>query len=442
MAQDERTLNMDLPDAVVLAAKGGNADAVRDWLAAGGAPDAIRPNGNSLLACACMSARPSCASVVEILCEAGARGHGLCLGFAAMYGAVHTVRVLLRYGAPASATFTNGSTALHFAVMTNEWRLYQDPWSRARAQAAAASRRGDARRGDERQDDLVVLRELKEQLQIARGEGYVREVSALDVDERERCKSLVDAYVARGVSEGMLHDIKVNHFDRDAGGTSVSKPEMCRRIGAVALIDDSIDYARQCADAGLPVFLFGEHARSLAPIRAHRARVGVRVQRGALNRLIRRLVVHGARDAVARAVDDGAPLHRADKVEPGRLLRQPQGADAVGILRPRRRVSRRLGRPLVQRDAPAVVLEGKLRLLSSRRLECLRQLLAERRHALQLASVAKPFARGHRGERRAAAEGVLRHAALEAVAEQQRLVAVVAAARAADGLVSPGWTCG
>mmetsp|Transcript_25901 Transcript_25901/g.77565 ORF Transcript_25901/g.77565 Transcript_25901/m.77565 type:complete len:230 (+) Transcript_25901:1142-1831(+) len=188
--------------------------------------------------------------------------------------------------------------------------------------------------------------------------------------------------------------------------------------------------------------LFGEHARSLATIRAHRARVGVRVQRGALNRLIRRLVVHGARDAVAIAVDDGAPLHRADKVEPGRLLRQPQGADAVGILRPRRRVSRRLGRPLVQRDAPAVVLEGKLRLLSSRRLECLRQLLAERRHALQLASVAKPFARGHRGERRAAAEGVLRHAALEAVAEQQRLVAVVAAARAADRLVSPGWTCG
>ena len=50
MAQDERTLNMDLPDAVVLAAKGGNADAIRDWLAAGGAPNAIRPNGNSLLA--------------------------------------------------------------------------------------------------------------------------------------------------------------------------------------------------------------------------------------------------------------------------------------------------------------------------------------------------------------------------------------------------------
>ena len=31
-------------------------------------------------------------------------------------------------------------------------------------------------------------------------------------------------------------------------------------IGAVALIDDSIDYARQCAESGLPVFLIGQYA--------------------------------------------------------------------------------------------------------------------------------------------------------------------------------------
>lgn len=30
----------------------------------------------------------------------------------------------------------------------------------------------------------------------------------------------------------------------------VSKPEMCQRIGAVALVDDSLDYARQCSQAG------------------------------------------------------------------------------------------------------------------------------------------------------------------------------------------------
>ena len=88
MAQDERTLNMDLPDAVATAAREGNAEAVREWLAAGGAPDAIRPNGRlPLLNHACMSSRPSCASIVEILCAAGARdvggrrlGEGSCLG--------------------------------------------------------------------------------------------------------------------------------------------------------------------------------------------------------------------------------------------------------------------------------------------------------------------------------------------------------------------------
>lgn len=49
-----------------------------------------------------------------------------------------------------------------------------------------------------------------------------------------------------------------NHFGKS--GTKVSKPEMCAKIGAVALIDDSIDYARQCADSGLCVFLFGNYA--------------------------------------------------------------------------------------------------------------------------------------------------------------------------------------
>ena len=34
---------------------------------------------------------------------------------------------------------------------------------------------------------------------------------------------------------------------------------MCAQIGAVALIDDSIDYARQCAASATPVFLFGDY---------------------------------------------------------------------------------------------------------------------------------------------------------------------------------------
>jgi uncharacterized HAD superfamily protein len=48
-----------------------------------------------------------------------------------------------------------------------------------------------------------------------------------------------------------------NHFGKS--GKKVSKPDMCKRINAVALIDDSLDYARQCAAAGIPVFLFGNY---------------------------------------------------------------------------------------------------------------------------------------------------------------------------------------
>ena len=103
MDQGQRpALNMDLPREVGLAARHGEIDVVKDWLATGGAPDAISSDGHTLLWRASSSSRPSCASVAEILCAAGARdvggivGEGGCLGYAAMHGAVDTVRVLLR----------------------------------------------------------------------------------------------------------------------------------------------------------------------------------------------------------------------------------------------------------------------------------------------------------------------------------------------------------
>jgi uncharacterized HAD superfamily protein len=48
-----------------------------------------------------------------------------------------------------------------------------------------------------------------------------------------------------------------NHFGRS--GAKVSKPDMCAKIGAVALIDDSLKYAQECAAAGIPVLLFGDY---------------------------------------------------------------------------------------------------------------------------------------------------------------------------------------
>ena len=143
MAQDERTLNMDLPGAVADAAEVGDVDAVRDWLAAGGAPDA-KNDGVTLLEIASASSRPSCAVIAEILCAAGACADGdngdeeYYLSFAAFHGAVDTVRVLLRHGASVSVTNQHGLTALHLAVEANDWRRYIDPWSRVNARRAAS----------------------------------------------------------------------------------------------------------------------------------------------------------------------------------------------------------------------------------------------------------------------------------------------------------------
>ena len=114
-------------DEVALAAREGRIEVVREWLAAGGSPHAIKLNGEAagttLLANACMTCRPACAPVAELLCAAGARveeGAGGALGYAVGVGAVDTVRVLLRYGASAGRPLGSGDTALHRAVLTND----------------------------------------------------------------------------------------------------------------------------------------------------------------------------------------------------------------------------------------------------------------------------------------------------------------------------------
>ena len=49
-----------------------------------------------------------------------------------------------------------------------------------------------------------------------------------------------------------------NHYS--TSGKKRSKPEMCREIGAIALIDDSQVYAGQCAVEGIKTVLFGNYA--------------------------------------------------------------------------------------------------------------------------------------------------------------------------------------
>lgn len=52
-----------------------------------------------------------------------------------------------------------------------------------------------------------------------------------------------------------------NHYSDQ--GVVRSKSDLCRSIGAVAIIDDNLNYATECAAAGFRTFLFGESSRPL-----------------------------------------------------------------------------------------------------------------------------------------------------------------------------------
>jgi predicted amidohydrolase len=59
--------------------------------------------------------------------------------------------------------------------------------------------------------------------------------------------------------EGIFEELHFgNHYS--SVGKKRSKPEMCKEIGALAIIDDSQTYAGQCAQEGIPCVLFGDYA--------------------------------------------------------------------------------------------------------------------------------------------------------------------------------------
>ena len=73
---------------------------------------------------------------------------------------------------------------------------------------------------------------------------------------------------------------------------------MCAKIGAMALIDDSKDYARQCAAAGIPVFLFGDYPWNR--IGSGEPALGERVTRVSTWRMACQLITRQAVEDLAR----------------------------------------------------------------------------------------------------------------------------------------------
>lgn len=74
----------------------------------------------------------------------------------------------------------------------------------------------------------------------------------------EHTKAWIDLYYP-----GIFDNVHFgNHFSDH--GEVRSKSDLCRSIDAVAIIDDNLNYARECAAAGFRTFLFGELSRPLA----------------------------------------------------------------------------------------------------------------------------------------------------------------------------------
>ena len=222
-------------DEVALAAREGRIEVVREWLAAGGSPHAIKLNGEAagttLLTNACMTCRPACAPVAELLCAAGASVEEGVLGRAAGVGAVDTVRVLLRHGASAGRPLGSGDTALHRAVLTNDWSRLTDHWSIANAQGATSMGHQGTIRLLLKHGAAVNARSTRgvtPLLMAAAMAGYVslgvvRELLAAGAD-----LDLVDS--GGDNAEAIVH----GKLDNDVAECGIPAfPELCRRTGAV-----------------------------------------------------------------------------------------------------------------------------------------------------------------------------------------------------------------
>lgn len=66
-------------------------------------------------------------------------------------------------------------------------------------------------------------------------------------------------WLALHFGDGFFNTIHFgNHWGKE--GKKVSKPDLCKQIGAGVIIDDSVGYCWDCADDGITALLFGDYA--------------------------------------------------------------------------------------------------------------------------------------------------------------------------------------
>lgn len=76
-------------------------------------------------------------------------------------------------------------------------------------------------------------------------------------------QNILEEHTRDWVEANFPNIFKKLHFGNHHGtqGEVRSKPDLCRAIGAVMMIDDNVRYATQCAEAGIRTCLFGERAQ-------------------------------------------------------------------------------------------------------------------------------------------------------------------------------------
>merc|ERR1712146_122320 len=107
--------------------------------------------------------------------------------------------------------------------------------------------------------DIETLPGAKEGLEALKERYELHLVTSRQTDIEQDTRSYIDKHFP-GIFDGMNFG---NHFG--VSGKKTSKPEMCKQINAVGLLDDSLDYARQCSEVGIPTYVFGEYGWNRTP---------------------------------------------------------------------------------------------------------------------------------------------------------------------------------
>ena len=103
---------------------------------------------------------------------------------------------------------------------------------------------------------LVVLQKLSEKYKLV-----------IVTSRQHKIQKQTELFLSKYFPNTFAEILMGNHYG-ESGQVQMSKPEMCKQLNAILLIDDSLRYCQQCVDDKIPAILFGNYAwnASKAPL--------------------------------------------------------------------------------------------------------------------------------------------------------------------------------